>query len=339
MKNKRRFNMNKILTLIGLSLLFFWSCSDSASVENYLGNWIEYSDFEGIPRSDAVSFSIGNYGYIGTGYDGDDRLKDFWEYDVNRDTWMQKADLPGVARTGATAFATDQKGYVCTGYDGDYELKDMWEFNPSTNAWTQKTDFPGAARYGAISFSIYNNGYVGSGYDGNYFKDFWEYEPSTDSWTQKVSIGGGKRRDAVGFVLNDKGYVCTGINNGVYESDFWEYDPLLDTWTEKRSIADETDDGFDDDYTNLVGINKVAFTIGGKAYLATGGTSVGVTTWEWDPSTDLWEEKTELEGSSRTEAVAFTIAERGFIATGRSSSYYFDDIWELRPNDEEDEDD
>lgn len=335
---KSKFDMNKILTIISLCLLVFTSCTDESD-EDFMGNWVEYSDFEGIPRSDAVSFVIGNYAYIGTGYDGEDRLKDFWEYDLEKDTWMQKADLPGIARNGAIAFSANQKGYVGTGYDGDYELKDIWEFEPNTNVWTQKSDFPGAARFGAIAFTIYDKGYLGSGYDGNYFKDFWEYDPTNDTWTQKVSIGGGKRRDAVGFVLNDKGYVCTGVNNGMYETDFWEYDPLTDDWTEKRSISDETDDGFDDDYESIIGVNKVAFTIGGKAYLSTAGTSVGSITWEWNPATDVWEEKTELEGSARTEAVAFTIAGRGFVTTGRNSGYYFDDIWELKPNDDEDEDD
>ena len=327
--------MNKFSFLFMLLILFFASCSkDSSSTSDYLGNWIELSDFEGVPRSDAVAFAIGNYGYIGTGYDGGDRLKDFWEYDLERDTWMQKADLPSSARNGASAFAANQKGYVCTGYDGNQKLKDLWEFDPLTNTWLQKTDFPGSGRYGAVAFSINDKGYFGSGYDGNYLKDFWQYDPLNDTWTQKVSIGGSKRRDAVAFVLNEKGYVCTGLDNGNYESDFWEYDPLLETWTKKRSIADATDESFDDDYSSIVGISKAAFVIDEYAYLVTGGTSASVVVWEWNSLTDLWELKTSFEGVNRTEAVAFTIGNRAFVTTGRNSSYYFDDIWEFKPFDE-----
>ncbi len=338
-KYKLTIHMNKSTFLIVLVVtsILFTACSKSDSVGDYDGNWVEQSDFEGVPRSGAVSFSIGDNGYIGTGYDGDNWLNDFWEYDVSRNTWIQKADLPGTARISAVAFAANQKGYVCTGYGDDIKLDDLWEFDPDLNTWVQKSDFPGSARYGAVGFAISNKGYIGSGYDGNYLKDFWEYDPLTDSWEQKVSIGGGKRRNAVGFTIDGKGYICTGIDNGNYETDFWEYDPLSDSWTEKNSIADVTDESFDNDYDNIIGIYKTAMVINGKAYLATGGTSTSVIVWEWDPSTDLWELKTEFEGVARTEAVAFTAAGRGFVATGRNATYFFDDIWELRPDEEYDE--
>jgi N-acetylneuraminic acid mutarotase len=56
--------------------------------------------------------------------------------------------------------------------------------------------------------------------------------------------------------------------------------------------------------------------------------------WEYDPATDLWEAKTNFEGTSRQDAVAFSIAGRGFVLTGKSTSYQFDDIWEFLPNDD-----
>jgi hypothetical protein len=97
----------KVLVLI-LAVPFFTSCNGNDD-EVLVGNWVELSDFDGIPRTDAVGFSIGNKGYIGTGYDGDDRRVDFWEYDITRNTWTQKADLPGVARNGAIGFGTETK--------------------------------------------------------------------------------------------------------------------------------------------------------------------------------------------------------------------------------------
>lgn len=96
----------KALVLI-LAVPFFNSCGSSD--EDLIGNWVGLSDFDGIPRTDAVGFSIGNKGYIGTGYDGDERRVDFWEYDITRNTWTQKADLPGVARNGAIGFGIRKK--------------------------------------------------------------------------------------------------------------------------------------------------------------------------------------------------------------------------------------
>ncbi len=333
---KKRMKNKLLLPFAIITIALIYSCDTNSSDEKeYVGNWVEMSDYEGVRRSDAVAFSIGTKGYVGTGFDGDIRLNDFWEYDSERDSWLQVADFPGTAREGASAFSADNKGYVCLGYDGNNKLNDLYEFNPATNTWSQKTDFPGSARYGAISMTLNDKGYVGSGYDGNCLKDFWQYDPLTDTWTQKTSIGGGKRQDAVAFTLNGKGYVCTGIDNGSYETDFLEYDPDTDLWNKKKGIGDVTDESYDDDYSTIVGINKVAFAIGGKAYIATGTYgSMILDVWEWDPTTDLWELKTKFEGSSRTEAVSFIIGDRAFVTTGKNSSYYFDDLWEFKPFDE-----
>jgi N-acetylneuraminic acid mutarotase len=179
--------------------------------------------------------------------------------------------------------------------------------------------------------AINNLGYIGTGYDGNYMKDFWQYDPGSDTWTQKNSIGGSKRKDATCFVIGGKGYVLTGIDNGVYLSDYWVYDPATDTWAKKRAISNISDDPYDNNYTSIVGISKVGLTINGKGYLATGGESLGVKVWEYDPVTDLWTQRHDFEGSSRADAVGFSIGNLGYVTTGQSSSYYFDDLWSFDP--------
>ncbi|WP_153638575.1 kelch repeat-containing protein [Prolixibacter sp. NT017] len=308
------------------------SCGNSSDSE-LIGNSVKLSDFEGVSRSDAVGFTIGDRGYVGTGYDGTDRLTDFWAYDPAKNTWIQCADFPGEGRNGAVGFAVGDKGYVGTGYDGIEKLKDFYQYDPSTNTWTQKADFPGTARYGAIGFGIDSLGYLGTGYDGNYLKDMYAYNPTTDTWKHVTSVGGSKRRDAVAFVINGKAYVGTGVDNGIYEDDFWEYDPATDTWTEKNRLSDATAQSFDDDYA-MTGSNRVAFAIGDRGFVATGGQGVaGTDIWEYNSSTDLWEQIHDFEGSGRTEAVGFAIGNVGYITTGRSSSYYFDDLWGIHPDD------
>jgi N-acetylneuraminic acid mutarotase len=321
--------------LFSLLFLLVPGCKkeESEEEEELIGNWIELSDFEGVPRSDAVSFTIGNKAYIGTGYDGSDRLNDFWEYDPSINQWTRKSDFPGVPRNGAVGFGSNTRGYIGTGFDGVNKLKDFWEYDPSTDTWTQIPDFGGTARYGAAAFAIDNKGYVGTGYDGNSLKDIWEYDPLTSQWIQKLSLGGGKRRDALAFVIEGKGYICTGIDNGAYEDELWEYDAASNTWNKKRSIVNKTDDDYDDDYTSIVGINKVAFSINGKGYVATGGQgSAGSDVWEYNPISDLWQQKTSLEASGRMEALGFSIGDLGYVVTGRNGSYYFDDIWGFQPN-------
>jgi N-acetylneuraminic acid mutarotase len=328
----------RFMAIIALSLVLFVSCDDTEE-EDLAGNWSELSDFDGHPRSDAVGFAIGDKGYIGTGYDGESRLKDFWEYDSDMNYWTQKADLPGVARNGAVGFGIGNKGYIGTGYDGDNKLADFWEYDVAANTWMRKADFAGTARYGAVAFAIGDKGYIGTGYDGNYLKDFYAYSPSANSWEKIVSIGGSKRRDAASFVINGKGYVMTGLDNGSYENDVWEYDPSNGLWAEKRKITNVSDDDYDDDYTSITRINGVGIAFGGKGYLVCGtSSSMLQNTWEYNPATDLWAERTSFEGSERTEAVGFGIGQYGYITTGRNSSYYFDDIWRFDPKADFDED-
>ncbi len=311
----------------------FSSCNESST--DYIGNWVKLSAFDGVTRGEAVGFTIGTKGYAGTGYNGDNqiRLNDFWEYDASRDTWTQKADLPGVARSSAVGFGTDTKGYIGTGYDGRNRLSDFYEFDPQTNIWTQIADFPGSARYAALAMTINNKGYVGTGYDLNYLKDFWEYDPTTATWTQKASVGGDKRMSAACFVINGKGYVTTGIENSTYNNDLWVYDPNADQWTQLRYIYNYSDESYDDAYTTIEGAGKVGFAINGKGYLATGGKTTGKETWEYDPTTDLWTEKTSFEGATRTDAVGFAIGSRGYVLTGKSgTSTYLDDVYAFDPD-------
>nr|WP_321412424.1 kelch repeat-containing protein [uncultured Carboxylicivirga sp.] len=331
--------------LMVIMALLIVSCSDDDDDDDLYGNWIKKGSFEGIPRSDAVSFTIGDYAYVGTGYNGDEdeRLTDFWRYNAEKDAWdsTSVAQFPGVGRNSAVAFSAAGKGYVTTGFDGKNKLKDLWEYDPEANTWTQKADFPGSGRYDAIAFTVNDIGYVGTGYDGNLLKDFYKYDPSTNTWEKVTSIGGSKRRNGTAFVINDLAYVCMGTDNGEYLGDLWEYDADTDTWTEKRKIANDAneDESYDDDY-EIVGVYASAFTTGGLGYVATGGPGYpGVRTWEYDPSTDLWTERSEFEGSARYGAVAFTLNDVPFVGTGRSSSAYFDDVYKFDPNAEQDDND
>jgi N-acetylneuraminic acid mutarotase len=321
------------------------SCKDKTPATELVGNWITMSEFDGLPRSDAVGFAIGTKGYVGTGYNpdatststddtlwSDGRAKDFWEYDPDKNTWNRRAPFPGGFRNGAVGFGTDTKGYIGTGYDGKKSVDDFWEYDPVLDTWAQKATFGGGPRYGAVGFAINNKCYIGTGYNGYYLKDFWEYDPATNAWTKKAGLSGSKRTSAVGFVILGKGYICTGMNNGAYIDDFWEYDPLTDVWTAKRAISNATDQTFDDNYTTLTGVSKVAFSMNDKGYIATGGQGVATTiVWEYDPVTDLWEQKTAFEGTARVDAVAFVVGSRAYVATGRSSSYYFDDVYAFEP--------
>lgn len=340
-----------ILIAILLSATLFTSCGEEDDTEEYVGNWVERSSFAGFNRSGAVVFVIGTKAYVGTGYDGEDWLQDFWSYDDDSD-WSEGGDIkdfPGVGRNGAVAFAANGKGYVGLGWDGETSttLDDFYVYDPETNTWDSIAQFPGAARYDAVAFAIDDIGYVSCGYNRkNYMKDLYSYDPEKDTWSKRANFEGYKRQAAAAFVINGYGYVCTGINNGSYPDDFFRYNPSEDEWTRLHYISDHDDDeSFDDDYSGIIGTYKASFTIDGKGFLATGGSgSTSSLVWEYDPATDLWERKTNYEATARTQAIGFSITdsdgiEHGYVGIGKASSTYKEDFYEFFPYQEYDDDD
>jgi len=309
----------------------FSSCGPGSTTTN-AGNWVNKSSYNGIVRSEAVSFVVNDTGYVGTGYDGNNRLADIWSYNAASDFWTQRADFAGTARNSAVAFAAAGKGYITTGYDGLNMLADTWSFDPATNTWAQKASFPGLARYDAVAFGVNDKGYVGTGFDGNYEKDFYQYDPTADTWTAINGYGGNKRTQAVAFVHNNIAYVATGVNNGVEESDFWSFNASTSAWTQLRSTANVSTETYDDSYGGIDRNNAVAIVIGDSAYLTTGEQpGLTSTTWGYDFKDDLWFTKTPYEGIARTGATGLSVSHGGYVGLGRSSTLPYDDWRQFFP--------
>lgn len=334
-----KYSFPFMLCLLCVCLLCVSACDESTETSEF-GNWVKQSDFEGVTRSSAISFSIDGYAYVGLGTNGDDYLTDFWRYDPSKNFWQEMASFPGVGRTATVSFSLGGKGYLGTGYNDELdtrELDDFWEYDPIADAWTQKADFPGSKRYSAVGFALSGNGYIGTGYDGNYLKDFWKYDPSTNSWTQAVSLYGSKRESATAFVIADRAYIATGRNNGSYLYDFWAFDPTTEGWTELAKY--DEDDDYDIYISAISRYNCVSFVVDGLGYLANGiSDSYSSSIYSYDPVNNVWEDNiTSFEGSSRSSAVAFVVSNVAYIATGRNSSQHFDDIWRFDPYAEYDE--
>lgn len=290
----KRFHKTALAAVLAAGTIT--GCSYDDEEDELVGNWVKVSDFDGVARCAAVTFSVNGTVYIATGgYGGYKyRLNDLWEFDEVSGTWTQKASMEGPARTYASGFGTDMYGYVGLGYDGD-----------------------------------------------NYLKDFWKYNEGSDTWEQTTSIGGSKRMGASAFVIDGIAYVVGGENNSNVVTDFWSFDPSSGTWTEKREIENVSDDDYDDDYGTIARSYGVAFTMYGLGYLTCGeNAGSGMTsTWEYNPSDDQWTERTSYEAGTRSEAVGFSLDNRGFVLTGKSGTYQYDDMWEFFPEEEYNEND
>jgi N-acetylneuraminic acid mutarotase len=245
----------------------FWRfCLDSG--------WQQVADFPGHARSNAVGFSLGNYGYVGTGYDGVNPYSDFYQYDPLHNQWIPKASFPGVARYDATGFGLLGKGYIGTGFS-IYWLSDFYQYDPITDTWarTAGTAGPFSKRRGAVSFVYNNRAYIVTGSSsGGMVKDFWSFDPSQpDPWLQLrdiVNTNNGsfddgytdiERQNAVAFVNGAQAFLTTG-QNGSLLSSTWRYDFVNDLWSRRTP------------FPRTPRFGAVAFTIHGESFVGTGNT-------------------------------------------------------------------
>lgn len=243
------------------------------------------ADFPGVARSQAVAFAAGGKGYVGTGYDGLNRLRDFWQYDPAADRWTRKADFGGSARYGAAAFALNDKGYVATGYDGNYK-KDLWQYDPQTDAWAAKPSFGGDKRLGGVAFMVGNRAYVLGGNDnGAYPDDLWSYDPGTEQWTEHRALEDNDDEDydysalprtyGAAFTIGQRAFVTTSSRDG-QRTDCWEYSAAADTWTKKTAFG------------GSARIGAVGFELAGRGFVALGvnGSARLDDCWELAPDED-----------------------------------------------------
>ncbi|CAN5447235.1 kelch repeat-containing protein [soil metagenome] len=155
-------------------------------------SWLQKANYPAGNRYGGVAFTIGNYGYFGTGTDEAVLNTNFYKYDPIANTWTAIANFPSSARFSCSAFSISGKGYMMFGTDGGYK-DELWQYDPAYNFWFPKASIPGGARRASIAFSIGGKGYAGTGKGPTGTrKDFWEYLPSItvgmDEHTEDVFV-------------------------------------------------------------------------------------------------------------------------------------------------------
>jgi N-acetylneuraminic acid mutarotase len=293
--------------------------------------WQKLEAFGGSKRERAVSFAIGNRGYIGCGQDTAEAMNnDLWEFDPGTNSWTQKASFAGIPRRDAVGFSIGNKGYVGTGMDNALSftgnsLNDFWEYDPAANMWTQRASFPGGGNggvYYATGFSILNKGYICCGKVGAsyYSNELWEYNPAVNSWVQRANFPGGVRYGLLSFVINGKAYVGMGADENVYTTDIWCYDPANNTWQSRAS------------FPGSGRFSCSTFAIGARGFVA-GGSDGGYKSelWEYNSLGNWWVQRADFGGGIRRSAAGFAIGNKGYMGTGKGDSGSRRDFWEYTP--------
>ena len=103
--------------------------------------WTQKANLPAPARGVGVAFSVGSFGYYGTGCDWIYPVQtftyysDLWQYSPVTNSWLQMTDFAGGKRAEAAAFTIGCKAYLAIGiYPYNYPMpisyKDLWEFTP-----------------------------------------------------------------------------------------------------------------------------------------------------------------------------------------------------------------
>lgn len=302
-------------------------------VQIFAQNWIEKSPLPASApgRHHPVMFSLGDKGYLLTGSNQGNYLRDFYQYDPKTDQWKTLPDFPGVGRGYAVGLAANGKGYVGFGVDSDGNLlNDLWEFDPLTNQWTAKANCLCARRDHPAMVAAGDKIYVGTGGgEVDNLKDFWRFDIASNTWEKLPDLPGYKRHHPFYFGIGDSVYVGFGHGTDIVESkviyrDFYRYSPSLNSWSRLA------------DFPGEARVAGTQFSHRGKGYIMHGDgddhTSLETGEfWAYDPLTDKWQQMPAMPGSGRWAPGVFVIGDSVFVSGGRiydgSSFFNMEDLW------------
>jgi hypothetical protein len=280
-------------------------------------------------RYGPVSFTVGNYAYVGLGDNNDGVLTDFWQYNSLEDSWSSTRKFPGEGRTEAISFSLGGMGYVGMGgiwiQDGTTTYTDFWQYDQEDDIWTQKADVPvadGVALWGhSKTFTVNGKGYLiidGSG-------EFLEYTPETDSWleiTLPAEIDGYSIID--GFCLSGtmSGYIC--MTKSDHTLLFYEYTPTTNTWVTKSAPI------FNISESERFGRNY-SWIVSGKGYLyalkedESGENTYTLGFWVYDTTTDIWTRKSDFFNVDYLDrlSISFSVNDTGYIIWDTDAVYKY----------------
>jgi len=323
---------------------------------HFLSSWKRLADYPGGSTGDAMGFAIGNYGYLGLGYEtGIAAIKKIWKYDPGTNTWTQPTtfSFPGGGTAGPfvnmISFYDGTYAYVGLGSQSGWPEGaegHMRKYDAGSNTWS---DIAGIgndptlyATDGAVSYWANGKGYVTTGrentdpnpfpFNGQTSAKMWEYNPETDNWTRKNDLPSSARWEAMGFAINSKLYLlggapcrnCTGTN---LMKDFWEYDVTTDTWTQLPDFP-----GGRRWMSTGFSLNGIGYIVGGQLDDDTKN-NLFSDVWMFEPETKTWTQLGDFPGGKRSNAAVFILNGKAYFGTGLMSGVgYVNDFWEFDPD-------
>ncbi|EGZ30586.1 hypothetical protein PHYSODRAFT_323948 [Phytophthora sojae] len=132
--------------------------------------------------------------YIFGGYDGSNRINDFYEFNFKRKLWSVVLAIGSAPspRDRHVAVVYKDSFYVFAGFDGSSRVNDFIEYNFLTQRWSNvvvSAGLPPTARHSHAAVVYDKSMYCFGGYDGSYRNDFHEFNFETNTWSLVAATG------------------------------------------------------------------------------------------------------------------------------------------------------
>lgn len=155
-------------------------------------SWTQLADYPSGKTVAAVSFSDGQYIYVGFGFRGFSH--ELFRYDPAANSWqelsanLKASDFPPRAMS-PVAGAVDGRYFVGMGFRN--HISSFWaEYFPASNSWAERTPTPGKNRHNAACATSDKQLYLFGGWHygdslttGFHYEDILCYTPAEDEWT------------------------------------------------------------------------------------------------------------------------------------------------------------
>lgn len=277
--------------------------------------WYFVDDFPGLSRDDAATFTIGEYGYVGTGFvEGFQPSRDFYRFNMLTENWETIAFLPlGKERQYASGFSYGNSGYVFGGLGNGQTFKDLWRYSSTTDSWELIDSIPSFGRYGSTQFVLGNKAYFvgGKNSQGITTDEVWSYEIPTGTWTQKNPFPDSLWR-ASSALASNLAYVTMGSTGSNNLLQIYAYDEANDTWSIETTFP--MSDGLS--YHQSQYFNGYLYIIFGMN--SNQATSNQV--WKYQPILQNWSSHTVSNYTPRKGGCSFTHGDNLFYTTGLDSA-------------------
>jgi len=145
-------------------------------------------------RSLHVAAILNDCMYIFGGYDGSNRVNDFYEFSMEHRRWslVPASGIPPSPRDRHVGVTHGNSFYVFAGFDGTQRVNDFFEFSFDTHQWvpvTAGSGIPPTPRHSHAAVIYGHSMYVFGGYDGSYRSDFHEFNFASNTWSPVAASG------------------------------------------------------------------------------------------------------------------------------------------------------